>query len=83
MAECETRLEKGAEYVDFLQAQMDEMTVELENMKKAEEVWIMAYSSLCLSILSQLLYDSSRFHPIADTNPLSSLLPFQTALFRS
>jgi hypothetical protein len=36
--ECEARLEKGAEYVDYLQAQIDEMTKELENFKKADEV---------------------------------------------
>jgi hypothetical protein len=36
--ECEGRLEKGAEYVDVLQAQIDEMTEEISNMKRAEEV---------------------------------------------
>ena len=36
--ECEGRLEKGAEYVDILQAQIDEMTEDIENMKRAEEV---------------------------------------------
>ena len=38
MEECEGRLEKGAEYVDVLQAQIDEMTEEISNMKRAEEV---------------------------------------------
>ena len=38
LEECESRLEKGAEYVDYLQAQMEEMNVEIENLKQAEEV---------------------------------------------
>ena len=38
LEECEGRLEKGAEYVDYLQAQQEEMTAEIEMLKKAEEV---------------------------------------------
>ena len=57
MEECEGRLEKGAEYVDVLQAQIDEMTEEISNMKRAEEVcnlsvlFVLSLSRFALSFL--------------------------------
>ena len=34
LEECEGRLEKGAEYVDYLQAQQEEMAAEIAMLKK-------------------------------------------------
>lgn len=49
--ECEGRLEKGAEYVDVLQAQIDEMTEEMSNMKRAEEVCYFCFISFIYYIV--------------------------------
>ena len=38
MEECEGRLEKGAEYVDYLQAQQEEMAAEIAMLKKSQRL---------------------------------------------
>ena len=38
LEDCEERLEKGADYVDYLQGQITEMTGQIEEYKQAEEV---------------------------------------------